>query len=142
MLKRLACTLALTGVSLIMASPATAQTLIPCAPDSLAIATRTLDGLRDLATGTTSGDSVWRAKLGLPRVDSSQVAIVNDPIVCDAAAKAWARLIGPTATADAVWVYAYGSDRYFVFNERRPTLGALLIGVFDRSFVWLSDVLG
>lgn len=142
MLTRILCTLTLAGASLMLdGSSAQAQALIPCAPDSVPIAIGTLDGLRDVATGTTSGDSVWRASLDLPRVDSSQITIVNDPIVCDAAARAWARLIGPTASADAVWVYAYGSDRYFIFDERRPTIGTLLIGVFDRSFVWLRDVL-
>jgi hypothetical protein len=139
--RRISSTLIVCAVLTLTAPQASAQALIPCAPDSVEFATRTLDGLRDVATGQTSGDSVWRASVGVEQTDSSLVTMVHDPAVCDAAARAWAHLISPTASPDAVWVIAFGPDRYFIFDERRPTVGALLIGVFDRSLVWLKDVL-
>lgn len=139
--RRISSTLIVCAALTLTAPRAIAQALIPCAPDSVEIATRTLDGLRDVATGQTSGDSVWRATVGVKPTDSSLVTMVHDPAVCDAAARAWARLISPTASPEPVWVMAFGPDRYFIFDERRPTVGTLLIGMFDRSLVWLGDVL-
>lgn len=135
-------TILIAVAALVLIAPQTrGQALIPCAPDSSGMATRVLYGLKRLAVGHTSGDSLWRAIETVPATDSSLVTMVHDPAVCDAAAKAWAHLISPTAPATSVWVVAFGPDRYFIVDERRPTVGTLLIGVFDHSVVWIKDTL-
>lgn len=135
-------TLLIACAALVLIAPqARGQTLIPCAPDSSRMATRVLHGLKRLAVGQTSGDSLWRAIETVPATDSSLVTMVHDPAVCDAAARAWAQLISPTADTTSVWVVAFGPDRYFIFDDRRVTVGDLVMGVFDHSVIWIKDTL-
>jgi hypothetical protein len=131
----LACTICLSPYR-----PAAAQAITPCASPTINDQAP-LTGVKELASGTISGDSLWRAMVGIPKMDSTLVAFVSDSLTCTAAANAWAPLVGPAAPVEPVWVLAIGPTRYLVFDVRRPTKGYLVGAIFDAGFVWVTDIL-
>jgi hypothetical protein len=116
------------------------QSLVGCGAPSPTSAAVT-SGVRQLASGLTQSDSVWRGIAKVPLVAASTVALVNSDSLCDAAARAVANLSTPAAPLRAVWVLAAGPNRLIVFGSGRRSEGRALAAVFDSTLTWLADVL-
>jgi hypothetical protein len=70
---------------------------------------------------------------------ASGVRFVTSISLCDAAARAVAKLSSPAATPRPVWLFSVGPTRYVVMGTGRTSQGKILGSVFDNTFTWLAD---